>query len=180
MSITAHYTEQYVLKYYFPRLNFRWLVVGSAFPNLFLIDRIFMFLIDTKMHRDYLFGHFHTLIVPLACSLLVWWIFGRNPGLCFLIGSWLHVLTDIFDELGVMLFWPITNTKYAVGIWPWSDISILYDWHNYFTTPASALFEIFFLVWAIIVTWKSGKGSFLSKAIAPWKSNPWNEKRKVK
>jgi membrane-bound metal-dependent hydrolase YbcI (DUF457 family) len=99
------------------------------------------------------------------------------PGLCFLIGSWLHVLTDVFDEIGVMLFWPITNMKYSVGIWPWSDTSILYDWYNYFTTPASALFEIFFLAWAVIVTWKSGTDNFWSKTIAPWKSSPWKEKQ---
>ncbi len=177
MSITAHYTEQYILKYHLPKLNFRWLIIGSAFPDFFLLDRIFMYLIDMKMHRDYLFGHFHTLIVPLACSFLIWWIFGRMPGLCFLIGSWLHVLHDAFDELGVMLFWPITNMKYSVGIWPWSDTSILYDWYRYFTTPASALPEIFFLVWAIIVIRKSGIGNFWKKTIAPWKSSPWKEKR---
>ena len=50
MSVTAHYTECYVLDRHFSSaLNFRWLVVGSAFPDAFVFDRVFMYAIDIRM-----------------------------------------------------------------------------------------------------------------------------------
>lgn len=176
MSVTAHYTEQFILAHHFPRLNFRWLIVGSAFPDAFVLDRIFMFTLDMKLHRDYGFGWLHTLSVPLLAAIGVWLLFGRMSGVSFLVGSWLHVLTDVFDELGVKLLWPFVDRRYSVGIWPWSDTNVLYDWYVYFTTPASGLFELLFLVWAILVVRGFKGDNFLRKAISPWKGSRWRDK----
>ena len=79
MSVTAHYTECFVLNRHFSAFfNFRWLVVGSAFPDAFVFDRLFMYTLDMKMHRDYFFGWFHSLPVPLAVAALVYYRFGRR------------------------------------------------------------------------------------------------------
>ncbi|MDD5209141.1 MAG: hypothetical protein PHV36_07125 [Elusimicrobiales bacterium] len=54
MSVTSHYTGCYVLDRHFSSaMNFRWLVVGSAFPDALVFDRVFMYAIDMKKHRDY-------------------------------------------------------------------------------------------------------------------------------
>jgi len=177
MSVTAHYTECYVLDRHFSSaLNFRWLVVGSAFPDAFVFDRVFMYTIDMKMHRDYFFGWFHSLPVPLALGALVYLLFGRRPALGFIAGSCLHVLTDVFDQLGVKLFWPFLDKKISVGIWPWSDTTVWHDWYVYFTTPASGLFELFFFIWAVLIIRRLEGGSFLDKALRPWKESRWSER----
>ena len=177
MSVTAHYTEAFVLNRHFSSLlNFRWLIVGSAFPDAFIFDRLFMYTVDMKIHREYFFGWFHSLTVPLALAVLVYYLFGRRPALGFLVGSWLHVLTDVFDQLGVKLFWPLFDKRISVGIWPWADSTPWHDWFVYFTTPASGLFELFFLIWAILVI-RRGKGrNFLDKTLQPWKASSWSEK----
>lgn len=177
MSVTAHYTECFVLNRHFcERLNFRWLVIGSAFPDAFVFDRLFMYTIDMRMHRDYFFGWFHSLPVPLAAALLVYYFFGRRPALGFLAGSWLHVLSDALDQLGVKLFWPFLDKRYSAGIWPWSDTTVWHDWYVYFTTPASGLFELFFFIWAVLIIRRLEGRNFLDKALRPWKESRWSEK----
>ena len=176
MSVTAHYTECYVLnKHFSSALNFRWLVAGSAFPDAFVFDRGFMYTIDMRMHRDYLFGWFHSLPVPLLLAAAVYYYFGRRPALGFLVGSWLHVLTDVFDQLGVMLFWPFTARRFSVGIWPWSDTTVWHDWYVYFTTPASGLFELFFFIWAVAIIRRGEGPTFIAKALRPWLEGCWSE-----
>ena len=177
MSVTAHYTEQYVIIRHFPFLNFRWLVLGSAFPDALFFDRILMFTVDLAMHRDYLFGWFHSLSFPLAIAIVVFFIFGKMPGISFLIGGWLHVLTDTLDVLGIKLFWPFIEKKFSVGIFPWTDGSILYDLRVYFTTPLSAAFEVFFLVWAILIVRKFKGKTFFHKILYPWTSSSWTDKK---
>jgi membrane-bound metal-dependent hydrolase YbcI (DUF457 family) len=175
LSITAHYTEQFLLKKHISYLNFRWLIIGSAFPDGFVIDRLFMFLIDIRMHRDYLFGHCHTLFLPLVTAIIIAFIFSRSAGISFLIGAWLHVLHDVFDEIGVKLFWPFIDVKYSVGIWPWTDGSILKDLWTYYTTPASGLFELFFLVWFVLIVRKARGKTTWDKITSFWHSSTWND-----
>ncbi len=175
MSITAHYTEQFVLKKHISYLNFRWLIVGSAFPDGFVLDRLFMFLIDIRMHRDYLFGYSHTLFLPLVTAIIIAFIFSRSAAISFLIAAWLHVLHDVFDEIGVKLFWPFIDAKYSVGIWPWTDGSILKDLWTYYTTPASGLFELFFLVWFVLIVRKARGKTIWDKITSFWHSSTWND-----
>ncbi len=177
MSVTAHYTEQYIIIKHFPYLNFRWLIIGSAFPDALFFDRVLMLTIDLEMHRDYLFGWFHSLSLPFGVAIGIFFIFGKRSGISFLIGSWLHVLTDTLDVLGVKLFWPVIDRKFAIGIFPWTDGSILYDLRIFYTTFWSALFEIFFMVWAVIIMRKFHGKTFLHKLLWPWTSSSWRNKK---
>jgi membrane-bound metal-dependent hydrolase YbcI (DUF457 family) len=173
LSITAHYTEQFILKRHFSYLNFKWLIVGSAFPDGFILDRLFIFSIDIRMHRDYLFGYSHTLFLPLATAIIVYYLFSKSAAISFLIGAWLHVFHDVFDEIGVKLLWPFMDVKYSIGIWPWTDGSILNDVWTYYITPASGLFELFFFVWAVMVVRKVKGRNIGRKIMCFWKSSDW-------
>jgi membrane-bound metal-dependent hydrolase YbcI (DUF457 family) len=175
LSITAHFTEQFVLKKHISYLNFRWLIIGSAFPDGLVLDRVFMFLIDIRMHRDYLFGYSHTLFLPFVTAIIVALIFSRGAAISFVIGAWLHVLHDVFDEIGVKLLWPFIDKKYSIGIWPWTDGSIVKDVWTYFTTPSSGLFELFFLVWAVLIVRNTRGKTIWNKIMSFWNSSNWND-----
>jgi len=172
MSVTAHLTEQFVLKNRFGRLNFKWLVVGAYFPDGWGIDRLFM-AFDPGMHRDIGFGWLHSLPVPFLLALPVLFIFGRWPAFSFWLSMELHVLTDTFDTLGVKLFWPFSEVKYSLGIYPWHDRGTWVDLYGFFTSYPALLFEGFFLIWAVRVIRDNGHGHFFRGLKSFWNSGGW-------
>jgi membrane-bound metal-dependent hydrolase YbcI (DUF457 family) len=172
MSVTAHLTEQFVLKKHFNKLNIRWLILGSYIPDGWGIDRLFM-LFNTAMHRDIGFGWLHSLSLPVLISLPIYFLFGRWAFISFLLSVELHVLTDTLDSLGVMLFWPFDTTKYSLDIWPWYDQGTLVDLRIYFTYPSSLAFESIFLIWAVYLIIKEGNGSFVKGLKNFWTLDRW-------
>jgi hypothetical protein len=172
MSVTAHLAEQYVLKDQFDRLNFKWLVVGAYFPDGWGLDRLFM-MFDPRMHRDIGFGWLHSLPVPLFFALLVLFLFGRWPAYSFLLSTELHVLTDTFDTIGVKLFWPFSDVKYSLGIFPWHDRGTWIDLCSFFTSYPALLFEGAFLIWAVQLIRARERGHFFSGLRSFWNSSDW-------
>ncbi|MEK8172588.1 metal-dependent hydrolase [Streptomyces sp. M19] len=66
-------------------------------------------------------GFTHTPAWGIVLALLVLWLFkSREWALGLLIGQWAHVLTDCFDSVGVMLFFPSppSTTRPACGRTP--------------------------------------------------------------
>jgi len=126
MSVTAHLTEQFILKKEFTKLNSKWLFVGAYIPDGWGLDRLFM-AFDKGFHRDYVFGWSHSLLVPLLLALPIRAIFGKWAFWSFLLSAELHVITDVLDTAGVKLFWPFLDTKYSIGIFPWYDKGTIPD-----------------------------------------------------
>ena len=178
MSVTAHLTEQFILKKHFPKLNFKWLLLGAYFPDGWGLDRIFM-MFDVRTHRDICFGWTHSLTLPVLLALPVYFIFGRWAFVSFVFSMLLHVATDTFDSLGVMLFWPFDSTKYSLDFFPWYDKGTLTDLYGYYTAAAPLLFESFFLVWAVGVIYKEGRGKFWRGVRSFWKAEDWKDKEEL-
>ena len=175
MSITAHLTEQFILKKKFSKFNIRWLIAGSYIPDGWGIDRFFMFY-DTGFHRDYVFGWMHSLLLPIIFALPVRFIFGKWSFWSFLFSIELHILTDVLDTAGVKLLWPFNDIKYSVGIFPWYENGIIADLIIYFTTPASLIFELIFLIWAFFVIYNLGSGNIWLGLKKFWHLDSWFDK----
>ena len=175
VSITAHLTEQFILKRELPALNFRWLVLGAYMPDGLGMDRLFMFMIDPGFHRDYGFGWMHTPLVALLVALPVRFLAGRRAFWSFLLSMELHVFTDAMDTLGVMLMWPFDNRRIALGWMPWYDTGVITDLALYYSDPAALLFELFFLVAAVRVLRLAGNGSIRRALAAFWRLDGWRD-----
>jgi len=155
-------------------VNLRWLVLGAYFPDLWGLDRVFM-AFDPGVHRERWFGWLHTLLVPLILALPIQRFCGTRAFVSFVLSAELHVLTDGLDTLGVMLFFPVDTTRYALRVWPWYDEGTLPDLYRYFTCPASAIFEILCLVWALQILYKHGGGNVVRGFRALWSKDAWRQ-----
>ena len=131
MSVTAHLTEMYFARHKLPGLNFRWLVVGCYFPDGWGLSKLLLLTTgDPSYHRDILFGWTHSLPVCGAIAGGIGAVFGRRAGWSFAIAAWLHTIMDLGDPIGVKMFYPFLDTKFSLGLWPWTDGDIGADLAN--------------------------------------------------
>ena len=178
MSVTAHLSEMYFAKYKAPRLNFRWLVVGCYFPDGWGLSKLIQLATGTSiMHRDLVFGWTHSLPACGAVALAVGARFGARAGWSFAIASWLHTLMDLGDPLGVKLFFPFSDTKFALGLWPWSDTSLWTDTLAYYTSPVSLAIELACLMLALYATRvMTGTANPIRGTAILWSRESWSDR----
>lgn len=175
ISVTAHLTEMYVAKLKLPRLNFRWLVLGCYFPDGLGLSKLLQLTTGSSIfHRDILFGWTHSMPACGLAGLIVGAIFGRRAGWSFAFAALAHTVMDLGDPLGEKLFFPFSDSKFGLGLWPWSDTGIAADLLAYYTSPVSLLVEAVCLVLAIYAC-KRLTGSYnpLQATIELWKRDRW-------
>lgn len=142
MSVTAHLTEMYVLKYKLPQLNFRWMALGCYFPDGLGASKLLLLATgDASYHRDIVFGWMHSFPVCGAAAAAIGSVFGARAGWSFAFAAWLHVVMDLGDPLGEKVFFPLSSQKYSLALWPWDDRSIVFDLARYYTSPVSFTVE---------------------------------------
>ena len=60
----------------------------------------------------------HSLAFGVVAALLVLAVTkSRGWALGIMIGQWSHVLTDTFDSVGTMIFFPFSAQHYSVNAW---------------------------------------------------------------
>ena len=127
MSWAAHDLEPYVVqKHLGKKIAFVPLLVGSYAPDL--LSKWFVYGIEVlgidlraddpaQFHRDWPgFGFTHSLFFGLAVGLIIYLLVrSRVWAVSFVIGHWLHAITDVGDTLGSMLFFPFSTDHVALG-----------------------------------------------------------------
>lgn len=153
MSWAAHELESYVLqKHISQKVSYLAILLGCLLPDLFTKLPVYglhignMTLIKAaepwKYHRGWPgVGPTHSLlfIVVIAIVLLAWKK-NRAWALGLFMGGVAHVLTDCFDSVGTMLFWPFTTQHYSTGMWAYASQAGRYG-------DASAYYSSFGGVW---------------------------------
>jgi membrane-bound metal-dependent hydrolase YbcI (DUF457 family) len=133
MSWAAHELESYVIRRHLHvPLAFSAVLLGSLAPDLLtklpvygvrIGSRTYLKADDPALwHRAWPGAGFTTslffglvlFVVALAITRHRAWALG------LLVGQWAHVLTDSFDSVGTMLFFPFSTDRYAVGLWSYS------------------------------------------------------------
>lgn len=121
MSWAAHEFENYFFqKHVGVKASFLGICVGTFLPDLF--TKAFVYHVHgnvAKFHRGWPgVGFSHSLIFGFVVAVLVLALTGsRNWALGILIGQWAHVLTDISDTAGVMMFFPFSTDNITIGMW---------------------------------------------------------------
>ena len=66
-------------------------------------------------------GPTHSLMFGVVLFAFVLFVFrSKQWALGLLIGQWAHVLTDICDSVGTMVFFPFTTQHYTIGMWAYA------------------------------------------------------------
>jgi hypothetical protein len=133
MSWAAHEFESYVIQRHVKvRLSYLAVLLGCLLPDLFTKLPVYgLHLGDLELvkaefpaqyHRGWPgVGLTHSLAFGVAAAVLVLAVTkSRGWALGILIGQWSHVLTDTFDSVGTMVFFPFTTQHYSLDAWAYA------------------------------------------------------------
>lgn len=132
MSWAAHELESYILhKHTKVKVSYLAILLGCFLPDMGTKGTVYGFEIGSysfkpesawDYHRGWPgVGFTHSLAWGVVLALAVLLIFkSREWALGLLIGQWAHVLTDCFDSVGVMLFFPFSDQHYSTGMWAYA------------------------------------------------------------
>jgi LexA-binding, inner membrane-associated putative hydrolase len=167
LSWVAHdmepYTFQAELK---TKVAFLPLMLGSWSPDLFTKwfvygDSIFGTTLrasnPTQFHRGWPGAGFtHSLAYGVLIGLLIYaFSHSRIWAVSFVIGSWAHVLTDVGDTVGTMLFFPFSTYHVSLGAWAYAgQLGRMTDAAAYF----SGLGWVWDGVWVLLAVYFAFRG----------------------
>lgn len=133
MSWAAHEFESYVIQRHFRvRLAYLAVLLGCLLPDLFTKLPVYGLHIGdlelikaqnpAQYHRGWPgVGLTHSLMFGVVASMAVLAVTRhRGWALGILIGQWSHVLTDTFDSVGTMVFFPFTTQHYSLDMWAYA------------------------------------------------------------
>lgn len=132
MSWAAHELESYLLhRHLKTKVSFLAILTGCLSPDMLTKLPVYGIEIGNlvvrpehpwEYHRGWPGSGFtHSLMFGVVLGLLVLWIFrSRAWALGLFVGTSAHVLTDIFDSVGTMLFFPFTTQQYSTGMWAYA------------------------------------------------------------
>lgn len=134
MSWAAHELESYFLQKHIKiKVSYLAILLGGFLPDFFTKLPVYglnignMTLLKAsfpaKYHRDWPgVGFTHSLAFAIVIALLVLWrTKNRAWAVGLLIGVSAHVLTDMFDSVGTMVFFPFTTQHYSTNMWAYAS-----------------------------------------------------------
>ena len=134
MSWAAHELESYFIqKHVRLRVSYLAVLLGCLLPDLFTKLPVYGFSFGVlhvqaqrdpwQYHRGWPgVGFTHSLLFGLVFAMMVLAVTrSRAWFLGLAIGSAAHVLTDTFDSVGTMLFFPFTTQHYTIGMWAYAS-----------------------------------------------------------
>jgi len=178
MSWAAHELESYVLqKHVKVRISYIAVLFGCLLPDFFTklpvyglhIGDVELIKAKTpyKYHRGWPgVGPTHSLLWAFLISTLVLLIW-RNRAwfLGILIGTAAHVLTDTFDSVGTMVFFPFTTQHYSTGMWAYASQQGRYGDAAAYYSSLGGVWDVFWLLVALTGAGVLGRRYFHEKVL---------------
>jgi membrane-bound metal-dependent hydrolase YbcI (DUF457 family) len=163
MSWAAHEFESYVIQRHVKaRLSYLAVLFGCLLPDLFTKLPVYGLHIGdlelikaqfpAQYHRGWPgVGPTHSLAFGVVAAVLVLAITkSRGWALGLLIGQWSHVLTDTFDSVGTMLFFPFTTQHYSVDAWAYAAQQGRYGDAAAYYSSLGVVWDVFWLGMALM------------------------------
>jgi hypothetical protein len=82
------------------------------------------------------------------------------------IGAWAHVLTDTFDSVGTMLFFPFTTQHYSTGMWAYASQAGRYGDAAAYYSSLGGVWDVLWLLLAV-AGFKVFSREFFFTSVAP-------------
>jgi membrane-bound metal-dependent hydrolase YbcI (DUF457 family) len=178
MSWAAHDLEPYAIQRHLGgKVAIVPLLLGSYSPDLaskWFVYGIELFGVELKADNPVQFhrgwpgvGFTHSLVFGVAVAALILLLTrSRIWALSFLIGHWLHAITDMGDTIGSMLFFPFSTETIGVGAWAYAGQTGRFtDAGAYFSGPGFA-FEGIWVVYCLL-SWRIFTRSYFRETIVP-------------
>lgn len=179
MSWAAHELESYFIqKHVRLRVSYLAVLLGCLLPDLFTKLPVYGFSFGIlhikaehdpwKYHRGWpgvgfthslMFGVLFASVVLLVTRSRAWFV-----GL--IIGEAAHVLTDVFDSVGTMLFFPFTTQHYTIGMWAYAAQQGRYGDAAAYYSSFGGVWDFFWLCMAV-TGWKVFSAEYFFTRVEP-------------
>lgn len=176
MSWAAHEFENYFIqKHIGARASFLGIVLGTQLPDLF--TKMFVYAADdpAQFHRGWPgVGFSHSLMfgVVFAAGILAL-TRSRGWALGVLIGQWAHVLTDVSDTAGVMLFFPFSTEPVTISMWKHAAAEGRYGDAAAYYSSLGLVWDLFWLAMALVFASRTLRRSYFREVIVPADPKVW-------
>lgn len=162
MSWAAHELESYFLQSHIKtKISYLAILLGCLLPDLFTKLPVYGLHIGNvtlikarepwKYHRGWPgVGFTHSLLFVLVFSYLVLAIWRNRAWFVGIaLGGAAHVLTDCFDSVGTMLFFPFTTQHYSTGMWAYASQAGRYGDASAYYSSFGGVWDFFWLCLAL-------------------------------
>lgn len=179
MSWAAHELESYVIQRHFKtKVSYPAVLLGCLAPDLLTKVHVYNIHIGPidigapkhpwLYHRGWPgVGFTHTLFFGVVIAALILWVFKtREWALGILVGTAAHVLTDMFDSVGTMVFFPFTTQHYSTGMWAYAAQQGRYGDAAAYYSSLGGVWDLLWLVIAL-VNYESLTRRFFLEKVAP-------------
>ncbi|KRV46666.1 hypothetical protein AQ490_12415 [Wenjunlia vitaminophila] len=178
MSWAAHELESYILHGHTKtKVSYLAILLGCFLPDMGTKGTVYGFSIfgysfkpehAWDYHRGWPgVGFTHTPMWGVVLALLVLWLFkSREWALGLLIGQWAHALTDCFDSVGVMLFFPFTTQHYSTGMWAYAAQEGRYGDAAAYYGSLGLAWDLFWLA-MLLLNWRTLRPSYFFDKVYP-------------
>lgn len=172
MSWAAHEFENYFIqKHIGVKASFLGIVLGTQSPDLFTKGLIYGVPEENAafFHRGWPgVGFTHSLMFGVVFAFLILIITkSRAWALGVLIGQWAHVLTDVADSAGVMVFFPFSTEPVTINMWKHAASEGRYGDAAAYYSSLGGVWDLFWLAMVLIFAAKTLRQSYFREVIVP-------------
>ena len=176
LSWAAHEFENYFIqKHVGLKASFLGIALGTFAPDLF--TKYFVYSADNpaKFHRGWPgVGFSHSLVFGVVFAALILAVTrSRNWAVGVLIGQWAHVLTDISDTAGVMIFFPFSTEPVTIGMWKHAAVAGRYGDAAAYYSSLGAAWDFFWLVVTVLFAYRTFRPSYFRDVVVPADPRVW-------
>ena len=177
MSWAAHEFENYFIqKHVGLKASFLAIVLGASIPDLFTKGLVYASDDAAQFHRGWPgVGFTHSLLFGVVFATAVLAVTrSRNWALGVLIGQWAHVLTDVADTAGIMLFFPFSTEPVTISMWKHAASEGRYGDAAAYYSGLGGVWDLFWLVMVIVFAHRTLRYSYFRDVIVPADPGVWS------
>jgi membrane-bound metal-dependent hydrolase YbcI (DUF457 family) len=119
-------------------------------------------------------GFTHSLMFGFVLSVLVLATTkSRSWALGILIGQWAHVLTDISDTAGVMMFFPFSTANVTIGMWKHAAAEGIHGDAAAYYSGLGGIWDFFWFLMVMIFARNVLRSDYFHRVIVPADPAAW-------
>lgn len=176
MSWAAHEFENYFIQRHVGlKASFLAVMLGTSIPDLFTKGLVYASDDPAAFHRGWPgVGFTHSLMFGVAFAVLILAVTrSRNWALGVLIGQWAHVLTDVADTAGVMMFFPFSTEPVTISMWKHAAAEGRHGDAAAYYSGLGGVWDLFWLVVVLLFASRTLNRSYFRDVIVPADPHVW-------
>lgn len=176
MSWAAHEFENYFIQRHVGlKASFLGIVVGTFAPDLFTKSLVYASDDPAQFHRGWPgVGFTHSLMFGVVFATVVLALTRSRPwAVGILIGQWAHVLTDVADSAGVMVFFPFSTEPVTISMWQHAAAEGRYGDAAAYYSSLGGVWDLFWLVVMLVFARSALSRTYWRATIVPADPGVW-------